>query len=92
MNILTSLGLSTLFDLILSWLLGEVKDLWKDGTLREIAKNAIEWAEGALTDNDEKRDAAIDKIIEDAKEVGKDVAKDGALMLVELSVQRYLKN
>ena len=84
-------GFGTIIEWLMAWLLGEVKDLWKDGTIREIAKDAVEWAEGLFEENEVKREQAIDRILEKAEEAGKEIAEEGALILVEKAVQRYLK-
>jgi hypothetical protein len=84
--------LAALWSSLLSWITGEIAELWKDGTIKEIAKDAVEWAEGKFTNNEEKCDKASDRIVEKAKETGMEVGKEAAIMIVEKAVQRYLKS
>ena len=77
--------------LILGWLAGEIKELWADGTIREMAKDAVQYAESAFEGNEEKRDEAIKHMLAKAEEVGKELSHEGALLLVEKAVQRFLK-
>ena len=90
-SLLTMLGVQSLFSMLLEWIAGEVKELWNDGTLRASAKDAVIYAQAEFNDNDEKRDAAIERILETAEAQGKEIAREGALMLVEKAVQRFLK-
>jgi effector-binding domain-containing protein len=83
--------MSWFLQLIVSWLAGEIKDLWADGTIREIAREAVEWAEASFEGNEEKQEKAIDRMLSKAEEVGKELSHEGSLILIEKAVQRFLK-
>jgi len=90
-SLLTMIGMKSLLAMLLEWLTGELKELWQDGTIKGLAKDAVEYAQATYNDNDEKRDAAIARMVETAKDAGKEVSEEAALMLVEKAVQRFLK-
>jgi hypothetical protein len=83
------------FKLILSFLVGEIKELWKDGTIKAMAKDAVEYSESYFgpdkEHNEKKRDEAIKHLLAKAEEVGKELSHEGALVVVEMAVQRFLK-
>jgi hypothetical protein len=84
--------LKVLFGWVASAVMKEVKEAWSDKQIQKLAGEAVNYAQAKYTDNAEKKQAAIDKLREGAKEVSIKIGKDVASEVIELAVERYLKS
>ncbi len=88
---------SVIAQFVVSFLLKEATELWKDGTIKSMASNAIDYAGDAfLGDKDKDKEmrarVARNHLIGEAKNAGTRISKHAANQIIEKAVQRFNKS
>lgn len=83
---------SAIAQFVVSFLLKEATELWKDGTIKSMASNAIDYAGARFSDNDSKARVARNHLIGEAKNAGTHISKHAANQIIEKAVQRFNKS
>ena len=84
--------LHMLYSIVSRIVVEEATKLWKDGTVRSIAEEAVSWAAGEAMGKPLKAQAAKERLISEASAKGIKVSRHAATQIVEKMVQRLMKD